>query len=325
MVRTARRALLALALGGVAAPWAARPAAGFDVWLDALRREARAAGISAETLDRALRGLAPIARVIELDRKQPERRFTFAEYRQRVVSAARIERGRRLRAEHAALLGQVQADYGIPSDIIVALWGIESNFGETQGSFPVIAALATLAWEGRRAAFFRKELIAALRILEQGHVSPPHMLGSWAGAMGQCQFMPTTFLAYAVDGDGDGRRDIWTSLPDVFASIANYLRGAGWSSGYRWGRAVAVPRGAAGLTTGLEHQASLARWSELGLRRADGEPLPDEPIRASLVTPDAEAGNAFLVYDNFRSLMVWNRSTYFALSVGLLADELREG
>ena len=325
MASLARRDLLALVLGAVAAPWPGRSAAGFDPWLDELRREARAAGIGAATLERALRGLEPIPRVIELDRKQPERRFTFAEYRQRVVNATRIERGRRLRAEHAALLGKVQAEYGVPSDIIVALWGIESNFGETQGSFPVIASLATLAWEGRRASFFRNELLAALRILDKGHVSPARMYGSWAGAMGQCQFMPTTFLAYAVDADGDGRRDIWDSLPDVFASIANYMRGAGWNSGYRWGRAVALPRGASGLTTGLEHKASLARWSELGLRRADGAPLPDEPIRASLVTPDADDGAAFLVYDNFRSLMVWNRSTYFALSVGLLADELREG
>jgi membrane-bound lytic murein transglycosylase B len=321
----ARRDLLALTLGLAVAPWPAGAAASFAPWLEELRREARAAGIGAATLERALRGLEPLPRVIELDRKQPERRFTFAEYRERVVNATRIERGRRLRAEHGALLAQVQAEYGIPSDIIVALWGIESNFGETQGSFPVIAALATLAWDGRRASFFRKELLAALRVLDKGHVAPARMYGSWAGAMGQCQFMPTTFLAYAVDADGDGRRDIWDSLPDVFASIANYMRGAGWRSGYRWGRAVALPRAASGLTTGLEHKASLARWAELGLRRADGAPLPEEPIRASLVVPDAGDGAAFLVYDNFRSLMVWNRSTYFALSVGLLADELREG
>jgi membrane-bound lytic murein transglycosylase B len=326
MKAPARRDLLAAIAGAllISLPPPLRSADGFAGWLDGLRRDARAAGVRDATLDRALRGVQPIPRVIELDRHQPEGRMSFAEYRRRVVSATRIDQGRLLRERHAAELAVVRDRFGVPPEIVVALWGVESNFGDFKGKFRVIDSLATLAWDGRRASFFRKELIAALRILDDGHVAPERMFGSWAGAMGQSQFMPTTFLAHAVDADGDGRRDIWDSLPDVFASIANYLRGAGWDQGYRWGREVMVPR-SDGLKTGLEHKAPLADWSHLGLRNADGKPLPSEPLKASLVRPDKSAGPAFLVYENFRTLMVWNRSTYFALSVGLLADELRQG
>lgn len=327
MKAPARRDLLA-AVGGLVA-LSPLPGAGstqsFDAWLAELRRDAQAAGVRDSTLDRALRGVEPIPRVIELDRKQPEGRMTFAEYRRRVVNEVRIEQGRALHRRHAGPLAAVRDHYGIPPEIVVALWGIESNYGEFKGKFQVVDALATLAWDGRRASFFRRELIAALRILDAGHVSPDRMYGSWAGALGQSQFMPTTFLGYAVDADGDGRRDIWDSLPDVFASIANYLQGAGWKAGYRWGREVALPARGDGLTAGLEHRATLASWSALGLRGRDGEPLPSEPLNASLVRPDGDAGPAFLVYQNFRTLMVWNKSTYFALSVGLLADALREG
>lgn len=316
-----RRSVLAAAVP-VLLPIAARAAEPFDAWLEGLRRDARAAGIRASTLERALAGLEPIPRVIELDRKQPEKRFTFEEYRERVVTAERIERGRALAATHAGLLGRVQARYGVPARVIVALWGIESNFGTRPGTFPVVASLATLAHEGRRASFFRKELIAALKILDSGDVVPERMIGSWAGAMGQCQFMPTTFLGYAVDHDGDGRRDIWGTLPDVFASMANYLANAGWDPGLRWGRRVTAPDRVRSAASGLDHRAPLRDWQARGVRLPDGGDLPLAAVDASLLHMD---GPTYLVYPNFRTIMVWNRSTYFALCVGLLSDLIESG
>ncbi|HSK40595.1 MAG TPA: lytic murein transglycosylase, partial [Arenibaculum sp.] len=210
----------------------------FAAWVGDLRREAVGRGISTCVLDAALHGVAPLPRVIELDRKQPERTITFARYLDRVVTPARVRRGRALHAEHRALLEEIGHRYGVQPRFIVALWGIETDFGRNTGGFDVIAALATLAYDGRRSAYFRSELLDALEILEQGHVRPEAMKGSWAGAMGQCQFMPSSFRRYAVDADGDGRRDIWSTLPDVFASTANYLGQAGWNPRYTWGREV---------------------------------------------------------------------------------------
>jgi membrane-bound lytic murein transglycosylase B len=318
-----RRSALVASLGAFAAPVRAAPATSdFSQWLYEFRKTALEQGISGRTLDRALAGLAPIDRVIELDRRQPEGRMTFAQYRERVVHRERIVRGGEMLREHESLLGRIRERYGVPPQIVVALWGIESNYGETMGSFSVVGSLATLAWEGRRASFFRKELLSALQILEKGDVDPEHMFGSWAGAMGQCQFMPSTFLAYAVDHDGDGRRDIWQTVPDVLASMANYLYRSGWRDGYIWGREVTVPRGLDRSHFGLDSRASLASWQRRGVRTRSGSSLPDVAIEASLVGPDEGDGPAFLVYNNFRTLMVWNRSTYFALSVGLLADAI---
>lgn len=297
----------------------------FDAWISAFREEALAQGISAATLDQAMRGLEPIPRVIELDRRQPEGRFTFRQYHERVLSAARIERGRQLYRDHRALLDRVAADYGVQARFIVALWGIESSYGSYHGEFPVIAALATLAHDGRRASFFRRELLQALRILEHGDVDAEHMIGSWAGAMGQSQFMPSSYLAYAVDYDGDGRRDIWSSLPDVFASIANYLAKAGWNDRHTWGRKVRSPVGLDGGVTGLEVTKPLPAWQALGVRRADGTDLPRVALDASLLRTDDGDGPAYLVYHNFRVLMAWNRSTYFALTVGELSDLIHRG
>ncbi len=305
-------------------PRAAGAEQSFAAWLKDFRAEAVKAGIRSSTLDRAFDGVQPIPRVIELDRKQPESRMTFAEYRRKVISDARIRRGRELRRQHAAELARVSDRYGVPPEIVVALWGVESSYGEFKGNFKVVDSLATLAWEGRRAAFFRKELMSALRIVDAGDVRADAMYGSWAGAMGQCQFMPSTFLRYAADGDGDGRRDIWNTLPDVFASIAHYLSGAGWNAGDRWGREVSLAARGGKLRTGLDHKAPLATWAELGVRSADGAALPTPAMNASLLDMGEGQGPNFLVYDNFRTLMVWNRSTYFALSVGLISDMLRE-
>lgn len=303
-------------------PQASEP---FPAWLAELRREAAARGIRKHILDTALEGLEPIPRVIELDRQQPEGRLTFAAYRERVVTAQRIRRGRELLARHHDLLQRVEARYRVPAHVIVTLWGIESNFGERPGTYSVIAALATLAHDGRRARFFRGELLSALTILDQGHIAPDAMKGSWAGAMGQCQFMPSTFLGHAVDFDGDGRRDIWRSLPDVFASAANYLARSGWDGRYIWGRRVRAPRSLPETRLGLDHRADLAEWRRLGVSLPDGGDLPLAPIQASLLCMDERPDQIYLVYGNFRALMAWNRSTYFGLAVGLLSDSLRDG
>ena len=312
-------------LAALATSSAAVGAEDFEPWLADLRAEAAAAGIGAATLDRALDGLEPIPRVIELDRRQPEGRLTFRDYNQRVLSEARIGRGRELLREHRALLDRVAADYGVQPRFIVALWGIESNYGSFAGQYPVVAALATLAYDGRRAAFFRKELLQALRILDQGDVSPALMMGSWAGAMGQSQFMPSSYMAYAVDYDGDRRRDIWATPADVFASIANYLAKAGWNDRYTWGRQVRLPKQLGEVAAGLEVVRPLPEWNALGVRRSDGLDLPTVALDAALLQMDDGEGPAYLVYQNFRVLMAWNRSTYFALTVGELADLISLG
>jgi membrane-bound lytic murein transglycosylase B len=317
-------AMIAL-LGALLAVPALAETRPFDVWLEELRQDALKEGIGAGTLSAALEGLAPIARVIELDRRQPEGRFTFQQYNQRVLSESRIERGRELYREHRSLLDRVAADYGVQPRFIVALWGIESSYGSFDGEYPVIGALATLAHDGRRASFFRGELLKALRIVDRGDIAVERMTGSWAGAMGQSQFMPSSYDAYAIDYDGDGRRDIWTSLPDVFASIANYLAKAGWNDRYTWGRKVHVPEALNGDLVGLNTTRPLPQWKELGVRRADGANLPAAILNASLLSTDEGQGPAYLVYDNFRVLMAWNRSTYFALTVGELADLIERG
>ena len=296
----------------------------FEVWLAQFRQQAAAEGISAATLDRALDGIQPIPEVIERDRRQPEGRLTFRDYNRRVLSPTRIARGRELMQQHREVLERVAADYGVQPRFIVALWGIESNYGSFTGEFPVIGALATLAYEGRRAAFFRKELLQALRIVDQGDVAPAQMMGSWAGAMGQSQFMPSSYLARAVDYDRDGRRDIWTTPPDVFASIANYLAKAGWSDRHTWGRQVQIADRVKADAAGLEVVRPLPEWHALGVRTSNGEPLPAVALDASLLRMDGD-GPAYLVYNNFRVLMAWNRSTYFALTVGELADLIDHG
>ena len=294
----------------------------FEAWLADLKQEARSRGIAEATLARALDGVAPIDRVIELDRKQPEFTLTFEEYLIRVVSEARVEKGRRLLVEHRPLLTEVERRYAVQPRFVLALWGVESDFGRLTGEFNVVGALATLAYDGRRSAFFRKELLDALKILDEGHIAPTAMTGSWAGAMGQNQFMPSSFLAFAVDFDGDGRRDIWASTADVFASIANYLASYQWQSTETWGRPVRLPPRFDPTLVGLEIRKDLHYWRALGVKAADGGPLPQAPMEASIVQPAGPGGQAFLAYDNYRVVMRWNRSLYFATAVGLLADRV---
>lgn len=299
----------------------AEESADFALWLEEVRIEARAAGISEATLQGALATVAqPLPRVLELDRKQPESTQSLPDYLASRVSAARIANGRDRLREYPTWLGRVERTYQVPRRVIVALWGMESNYGAMMGSFPVIPALATLAYDGRRSEFFRKELFHALRILDAGHIPLPQMLGSWAGAMGQCQFMPSSFQRFAADADGDGRRDIWTSAPDVLASTANYLRQAGWQAGQTWGRPVRLPKKFDRSLVGLKTRKSLARWQALGVRQTNGAALPGRTLQASLIQPDGPGTQAYLVYDNFRVILAWNNSQAFAVAVGTLSD-----
>jgi membrane-bound lytic murein transglycosylase B len=301
-------------------PAGVRPS--FESWLAGLRREAQEQGVSPETLARALGQVRPIERVIELDRRQPEFTQTFWSYLDKRVTPERVARGRQLLEAHGALLRSVSARYGVQPHYLVAFWGLETNFGDVLGDFPVIDALATLAYDGRRDSFFRAQLLDALRILDAGHVSLGRMKGSWAGAMGQLQFIPSTFVRYAVDGDRDGRKDLWDTLPDVFASGANFLAGLGWNGDERWGREVRLPADFDWELAQLDLKKPLAAWSALGVRHASGAPLPQADMRAALVLPQGHAGPAFLVYDNFEAILGWNRSVNYAIAVGHLADRL---
>jgi membrane-bound lytic murein transglycosylase B len=319
--------LAGLVLGTVAvlmAPARAANPADFPSFLAGVRQDALAAGIRPATLDRALGGLKPIPRVLELDRKQPERVFTFAEYMDRVIPPQRVEAAKARLAENRPLLDEIGAKYGVQPRFIVALWGIESDFGRGTGGFPVVGALATLAYDGRRSAFFRKELLNALKILDHGDIAPEAMIGSWAGAMGQSQFMPSSYLSYAVGWRGDGRRDIWNRKEDVFASIANYLARVGWRGDQTWGREVRLPPGFDRSLAGIDIVKPLAEWQRLGVRRADGGDLPAGESAAALVLPGGNDGPALLAYDNFRTILKWNNSLFFASAVGRLADGMEQ-
>ncbi len=291
----------------------------FAEWLAELREEALALGIGAETLA-ALEGIEPLERVLELDGDQPEFVQTFTRYLGLRVTPGQVRRGRALLREHAGLLAEVQARHDIQPHYLAAFWAIESNFGSTTGGFSVLQALATLAYDPRRADFFRNELLTALQIIDDGHIPAERMTGSWAGAMGQLQFLPTVFRSHAMDGDGDGRADIWGSLPDVFHSAANFLAESGWRGDERWGREVVLPPGFDYRLANSGEVQPLAEWRDLGLRTAMGEPIPVAEIDAALILPVGAAGPAFLTYNNYRVTMLYNPSTFYALTVGHLAD-----
>src|ERR1700757_2347294 len=275
----------------------------FSGFLVGVRRDAIAHGIRPVTVDAAFRNAQFLPRVVELDRKQPERTMTFTQYIAKMVTPQRKENARRQLAENRNLLDAISRRYNVEPSIIVALWGLESDFGRLPGNFPTVSALATLTYDGRRGAYFRSELMAALRILDQGPLRGEEMTGSWAGAMGGPQFMPSSYLDYAVDYDGDGRRDIWNSRGDVLASIANYIRGLGWRGGQSWGQDVLVPNGFNPGFAGLNARRPTGEWSRLGVRRIDAGPLDARESEASLVMPDGANGPALLVYANFRAIM----------------------
>ncbi len=297
----------------------------FDAWLTNFKNEAVSVGISENTVNKAMNGVTPIERIIELDRKQPEGSITFAKYKKNVINNARIAQGRRLYKKHRALLDNTAKKYGVPAQYIVALWGIETSYGNNTGGFKVVQALATLAYDGRRSDFFRAELINALEILDAGHISHDKMKGSWAGAMGQNQFMPSSFHKFAIDGNADGKRNIWTSLPDVFASTANYLQQSGWVEDERWGRRVVIPESFSKNDFDLSIVRDLSAWKKLGVTLPNGRAIPVvEGMSAKIVLPDEFGGDAYLVYNNYGVIMKWNKSTYFATSVGLLADQISQ-
>jgi membrane-bound lytic murein transglycosylase B len=300
----------------------AEPVSGqsFDAFLTGLRAEARRAGIREATLNSALGGLTPNPRVIELDRRQAEGALAWPVYRDRMVSETRIANGRRAYAENRATLARIEERYGVSPRVIVAIWGVETNYGSFQGGTDAIQSLATLAWEGRRGAYFRSELLAALRILDAGHISRDRMKGSWAGALGHPQFMPSNFERLAVDFDGDGRRDIWDSPPDALASIANYFRASGWRRGEPWGQEVRLPAGF-DASAGLDREMPVREWARMGVRAADGAPLAASDAPASVIVPRG-GSQAFLVRHNFRVIRRYNPSTSYALAVALISDRV---
>ncbi|WP_028878585.1 lytic murein transglycosylase [Terasakiella pusilla] len=293
----------------------------YQSWLDGFRQSAAKAGISEKTLDATLTGLEPNKRVLELDRRQPEFSLTFWKYLNNSISETRIQRGRELLKEHAALFNEVHQKYGVQPRFLVAFWGLETNFGDYTGVFPLIQSLTTLAHDERRREFFTRQLMTALEIMDRGDI-PYDVKASWAGAMGYCQFMPTTYKAYAVDGDGDGKRNMWESLPDVFHSAANFLSQSGWQAGETWGREVKLPKGFNLDLTGLGTKKNLTEWAKLGVKNIDGKGLPTADMQASLILPAGYKGPAFLVYENFRTILDWNRSNFYAIAVGHLADRL---
>lgn len=294
----------------------------FHQWIVQTYREGRRRGLSHDTLFNALDGLAPDPDIIRLDRSQPELKQTIEQYMDKRVHP-NVKRGLAKMREHEGVLVQISNKYGVPPSVIVALWGIETQHGNFKGKTSIIKALSTLAFDGRRRDFFTKELFHAFDILEAGHVALEHFIGSWAGAMGHCQFMPSSFKSYAVDWDGDGRADIWHSEIDAMASIANYLKHAGWKSAETWGRPVMIPEEFDCKYISPKVKKTLKEWQELGVCQLDGTPLPPREIKACIVTPKSDKRQVFMVYDNYKVLLKWNRSDAFAISVGMLADQLR--
>ena len=316
------------------APAPADNSQSFDEWLDGVRAEAAQRGIRQEVIDEAFAGVTePLQIVIERDRSQAEAVLSLEDYIRRRLTAALVKRGRDAYERYRPLLQKVSEKYGVPSRIIAGVWGIESNFGGFSGVRPTIGALTTLAWDPRRAAFFRTELFDALEILNRGDIEMSRMKGSWAGAMGQPQFMPSSYLEYAQDFDGDGRRDIWNSPGDIFASIANYLRGHGWVAGSNWGREVKMTQavadrveatldkrtGGCSATRNMTVPLPLSEWRKLGVRALDGSPLPNSPQKASLFSGTTRH---FLAYENYDALLEYNCSNSYALSVITLGERV---
>lgn len=294
----------------------------FSSCISSLSAKAKAAGISSSTISSSLAKARFNARVIELDRQQPEFTTSFADYFNRRVTDQRVEQGKALMVKHRALLDRVSKQYGVPAPYILAFWGLETNYGSFLGNMSAVDTLSTLACDQRRSDFFTTELINSLRILDGHDVKPDKLIGSWAGAMGNFQFMPSAFLKYAVDYDGDNKRDLWSSTPDAMASAANFLKGLGWQTSDRWGQEVKLPTGFSFLEAGLKNSRPISEWRKLGVKSADNTPLTTVDGSASLLVPSGHKGPAFLVYDNFNVIMRWNRSEFYALAVGNLADRI---
>lgn len=310
---------------------------GFEQYVIALKKEALEKGYSSDFIDKSFSLVKFHKRAVKADRNQPEKVETLDTYLPKRVPQWKVDKARSKFKEYQPALEVVADQYGVQPRFIVALWGLETNFGKIMGNYNVVSALTTLSYEGRREEFFKKQLWSALTILKEGHITIDKMKGSWAGAMGQNQFMPSSFISYAVDGDGDGKKDIWTNQVDVFASMANYLNRVGWDDNLTWGRQVKLPEGfdlslSIPKRTGSrknwliawdEKEKTLAEWQKLGIRRADGTDLPKVDLKAALLFPDDEKGRVYLAYDNYKSLMHWNLSYYFVSSVGHLSDRIK--
>ncbi|WP_434558770.1 lytic murein transglycosylase [Pseudomonas sp. Z5-35] len=298
------------------------PTQTFAEWQAGFRKEALAAGIRADLFDRAFIGVSPDMSVIKADRSQPEFTRPVWEYLDGALSPLRIRKGQALIQQQAQILQSIEQRYGVDREALVAVWGMESNFGQFQGNKSVINSLATLAYEGRRPGFAHAQLIAALQILQQGDISPEKMLGSWAGAMGQTQFIPTTYNTHAVDFDGDGRRDIWGSATDALASTAHYLQSSGWQRGQPWGFEVDLAEGFDYTLADGTIRKPVSEWIRLGVSEYGSLPIAPEnkPLSASLLLPAGHRGPAFLIFDNFRAILKYNNSSSYALAVGLLSQ-----
>ncbi len=294
----------------------------FTAWVRSFRKEAVAAGVKASVYDRAMSGLNPDPDVIAADRNQPEFSKPVWGYLESALSDKRVANGKAMLRAHEKALARIEKAYGVDRRIVVAIWGLESAYGQFTGSLHVLRSLATLGYDGRREAFAKSQLIAALKIVQAGDIAPERMMGSWAGAMGQTQFIPTTYLIHAVDFDGDGRRDIWNSADDALASTAHLLSRSGWKTGQSWGYEVTLPNGFDYAEADRSNRRSVAQWRGLGVRMADGGALPagDDAQSAAILLPAGHRGPAFLVLPNFKAILSYNNSTSYALAVGLLSQ-----
>lgn len=300
----------------------AQSEAEFQAWVTNFKQQAKSQGISQATLDSAFADVRLNQRVLELDQRQPEFTRTFWQYFEATVTDWRIKKGIELYEENRPLLDDVTQKYGVPGRFLVAFWGMETNYGGFTGNIPIIEALATLAYNPRRSEFFTNQLIYALRILDEGHIPLEQMKGSWAGAMGQTQFMPYNYLRYSVDGDNSGHKDLWNSLPDVFHSSGNFLNKLGWNKEENWGREVQLPAQFNYAIADGSTRRPLSEWREMGITLADGRQIPNIDMQAALLMPSDYRGPVFLVYDNFFVIKRWNNSNSYALAVGHLADRL---
>ena len=290
-----------------------------------LLQEAVAKGINSVLANSIIRSMNYQARVIELDRKQPEFVQAFPAYFSKRVTEWRVKKGKEMLAKHKTFLQTLTQKYGVPAHYIIAFWGLETNYGSYKGKMPVLDALATLACDARRAKYFTQEFVVALQLMQRESLSKEQMLGSWAGAMGHTQFMPSAYKNYAIDGDGNGKIDLWNSEQDALASAAHFLHNLGWSPGIRWGREVQLPEDFDYSLTGRANKQSLENWIALGISKANGAPLGSANIEGYLVVPAGHSGPKFLVYNNFRTIMRWNNSEFYAIAVGQLADQVIGG
>ena len=317
------RTILLLCAALLTLPAQAQTATDFSSCLSSLRAPARAAGVQEATFTRHTEGLVPDMSVIDKLNFQPEFTTAIWDYLAGLVDDERVAEGRAMLQRHADTLAQVQQRYGVDPATVVAVWGVESNFGQTFGKYPLVQALGTLSCFGRRQAYFRGEFYSTLRILQAGHIAPERLVGSWAGAFGHTQFMPSTFERLAVDFDGDGRRDLMDNTADALASTANFLAKAGWQSGQPWGFEVKLPTGFSTSGEGRRVKRSMAEWAGRGLRRVDGSPLPAGPGSAGLMTPAGASGPAFLVLRNFDAIYSYNAAESYGLAIAHLSDRLR--